>query len=193
VRFEDLPRIDDVIVDVEPLAALAHRCDPALCRHCQSCCGAGYEVCIEGDELPRVAGAIPLAARYAHGLSADDNPFEQVFADLYALDEDESGLCCFAYSTEAGDVLCSLHTAALEHGLPPTATKPRSCLLWPLAMSGRRPRFLTVDPGAFHFPCNARKEPDGALDPGVAAIVRLVFGEGFLGRLRSALACAPAV
>ena len=77
--------------------------------------------------------------------------------------------------------MCSLHSAALELGLPPAQVKPRACALWPLALVKGDPPLLTVQEGVLDFPCNrARSESSGGLDPGVAEIVEAVFGHAFL-------------
>jgi hypothetical protein len=186
MRFDQLPSVQGVVVDVEALETIAHRCEPALCRRAGTCC-AGYDVCVAEDELPKLAGATELAARYVPDLGQGGNVFEELFDGLYSIDTDEDGLCVFAYEDAGGQVLCSLHSAALENGLDVRELKPRCCMLWPLALSGSRPRYLMVDPGAFSYPCNRRKASDGRLDEGIRQIVRCVLGEEFLAELGTAL------
>ena len=187
MTIADLPAIGDVAVDVPALLALEYACDPALCRAGRSCC-AGYEVCIDEDEIPKLVGAVPLARRYVPDLPDGGNVFERLFAGLYAIDTDEDGLCVFAYGGARGETLCSIHSAALDDGFDPRAVKPRSCLLWPLAMAGSPPRYLSVDPGAYSYPCCTRRRSDGALHAGVAAHIRYVLGEEFLAELNALLA-----
>ena len=187
MRFRDLPVIQGVIVEIDALRSISHRCDPRLCRG-SPCCGSGYEVCVEEEELPAIVGAMPLAARFAARLRAEeglDNVFDELWPGLYSIDTDDDGLCLFASSGEGGRVLCSLHCAALSEGIEVRRLKPRSCRLWPLAMTGSVPRYLGIDPGAFDFPCNSRR-PAGqpGLDDGIAEIVRDVLGEEFLRQFR---------
>ncbi len=181
MRFHELPRVGDVVVDLPALLELEHRCDPALCGD-SPCCGAGYEVCLGEDELPAVVGAMALARRYARRLHTreGENPFEELLPGLYRLDVAEDGRCLFAYVAGGGELLCSLHTAALANELEVSSVKPRSCRLWPLASSGSTPGYLGVDPGAYRFPCNRRRKThQKTLDPGVAAIMGDVFGAEF--------------
>jgi len=190
MRFDELPRIQGVIVDVDALRGISHRCDPGLCTD-SPCCGAGYEVCIDEDEIGKVVGAMPLAARYVPHLMTEtgpDNILDEILPGLHAIDTDDEGRCLFAYQGRGGAVLCSLHSAALAEGLDVGQVKPRSCMLWPLAMSGSRPRYLSVDPGAFDFPCNRRRGPgESGLDAGIADIVRELLGQEFLAEVEGLL------
>lgn len=190
MRLDDFPRIGDVAVDVAAVAAIAHQCDPALCRDSRKCCAA-HRICVEEDELPALRAFASLAARYTTSLppgdAADGIPGE-LFAGLYEIRRTEDGLCVFAFAAPDGRVLCSLHSAALDGGFDVREVKPRACLLWPLTLSGSRPRILSADAGAFAFPCTARRAPDGRLDAGVEDIIRCVLGEEFLARLAGAVA-----
>jgi hypothetical protein len=176
-----------MVVDAMALATLEHECRPELCRESAVCC-AGYDICVEEDELPKLTGGVALVGEYAPALADGPPPFEHAFGNLYALDTDPDGLCVFAYRTDEGTVLCSLHSAALDGGLDLRRVKPRSCLLWPLAVSGSEPRFLSVDPGAFRYPCNRRRAFDGRLHESIRAHVEYLFGAEFLAGLERAVA-----
>jgi hypothetical protein len=179
-----------VAIDAGAISGIAHRCDPRRCAG-RSCCGSGYEVCVEEDEAARIAAALPQAARHAAHLADGPGPdglFREVWPGLRAIRTRGDGLCILAYPGPEGEALCSLHSAALALGQELRELKPRSCLLWPLAMTGPRPPVLSVDPGAFRFPCNSRR-PAGArgLDAGVAEAVRRALGGEFLAEFAAAL------
>ena len=185
----ELVRIGGVRVDLNALTGIAHTCDPERCRHRESCC-ASYEICLDKADVERVAGMMPHVVGYVPRLGdADDfdNPFEKIEPNLYAMDTDEDGLCPFAYRVRGGAVMCSIHSAAVELGLKPYATKPRSCSLWPLSLSEDRVPILGVQEDAFRFPCNRRRSGRNSLHRNVASIVVEVFGEGFLREIDEAL------
>jgi hypothetical protein len=176
-----------MLVDVDALCSIEHECRPTLCADTGVCC-AGYDICVEEQELDRLTGATALAADYVPGLAEGPPPFRHLFADLYALDTDEAGLCVYAWRDPAGRTLCSLHSAALDRGLDVRRVKPRSCLLWPLAVSGSEPGYLSVDPGAFRYPCNRRRPASAAgLHRTIRRHVAYVFGEGFLEELEAVM------
>jgi hypothetical protein len=183
-------RIDGITVELDAVAALSHRCDPAVCAGRRSCC-AEYEVRISAREVSRIAGLMPRASRYAPELEADEgleNVFDGLEHDICAIETDEEGVCCFAYRGTEGAFLCSLHSAAVDLGLDPYAAKPEACTLWPLALVETDPPVLSVQPDAYRFPCNRRRTgPVTALDPGVERIVRALFGEGLAGQLQEAI------
>ena len=175
--------IENMRIDVEALRALAHRCDPMKCiGRVRGCCET-YEVVVGRREQGTIVGTLDEASRFAIGLKEDGNflePFEETEGGT-CLNTDEDGRCVFAYDDSLGATMCSLHSAALELGLPPAQVKPRACALWPLALVEGDPPLLTVQEGVLDFPCNrARGESSGGLDPGVAEIVEAVFGHAFL-------------
>ncbi len=181
-------RVGDLLVDLAALAGLAHECDPELCRGSGSCC-ADYDVFLEQGERERISRLLPAAGRHAAHLRGADpeSVFRRLGPHVYALARTEDGLCRLAYRDGRGRVLCALHSAALEQGLDPTRVKPGSCLLWPLSLTSSRPPVLSVQEGAFAYPCNRRRPRGSALSPSVAVSVRSLFGEPFAGQLTEAL------
>jgi len=185
-----LIRIGTILVDLSAIRSIAHHCDPAKCRGSRSCC-ARYEVAVTERELSAVIGMLPDAARFAPHLREDGgfvDVFEEADDGKTVLATDEDMRCVFAFRGQAGETLCSLHAAALAAALAPAAHKPRSCRLWPLALSDDRPRALTVMRDAYAFPCNRRRRgrPKG-LHPGIGEIILGAFGERFLQELEEHL------
>ncbi len=168
-----------VRVDLDAVLKIDHRCVPGQCGLSGSCC-ARYEVCVERTELSRVVGLMPRAARYSPDLVSDgelSNVFEETEDGLICLDRDEDGMCVFAYRSGKNMILCSLHSAALDSGIPPHEAKPGSCSLWPLALSDGPEPVLSVDEDAFMFPCNTlRQAPGPEPAPGIASILESLFG-----------------
>lgn len=180
-----LPEIDGVRVDVPALAALRHRCDPALCRDSGSCC-ACHDIWIGDEEAERILSLLPEAARfvpYLEGAASEGVVLKRLGPDWHTIVRRQDGLCALAYRAEDGRVLCSLHSAAFREGADPLRTKPECCVLWPLSLTTSNPPVLSVQEGAFEFPCNQRREPDGALDKGLSDIVRALFGREFSAAL----------
>jgi hypothetical protein len=179
--------VQNVRVHLAELRGLAHDCRPVLCSRMGTCCSQ-YLVTISERKLSRLVGMIPLAEKYARHLARPDvrhGCFEEG-PDGLELGTDDDGLCHFAFRRD-GAVLCSLHAAALEHGLEPYATKPQSCSLWPLMISTSRPRELAVMPDAWDYPCNRRRRGK-TLHAGVVEILRKVFGEPFAAACQTAAA-----
>lgn len=186
------PRIGRYLVDLDALQRITHRYDPVRCA-AQGCCCASYEISLGRAEVDRIAGCLPHAAAFAPWLldrGKLTNPFDEETPSRYVLDTDDDGRCVFAYTNGAGETRCSIHSAALQLGLPPFQTKPRSCALWPLAVSEGRPPLLSIQPDAFDFPCNRRRRPraDRSLDPSIAELIQLNFGPAFLPKILVALA-----
>ncbi len=183
--------IENMRIDVEALRALAHRCDPMKCiGRARGCCET-YEVVVDRCEQGTIVGTLDEASRFAIGLKEGGDflePFEETEGGT-CLSTDEDGRCVFAYDDARGATMCSLHSTALELGLPPAEVKPRACALWPLALVEGDPTLLTVQEGVLDFPCNrARGEGGGGLDAGVAAIVEALFGRGVLKEITASLA-----
>lgn len=180
----EYPKIQNICVDLDALRSIAHRCDPLRCRHVRACC-ARYEVCVDSDQAGGIVGMLPHAAQYAPALFEDGgyiDPFDDADDGELALATDEDGRCVFAYVGRHGETLCALHSAALDLSLPPHRAKPRSCWLWPLALSESTPPVLSVQDGAFALPCNRRRSGRG-LHRGIEDIVRARFGAAFLEAL----------
>jgi hypothetical protein len=182
--------IDGIVVELASLAGLSHRCRPRLCRRSRFCCAA-YEVEVDEGELATIVGLLPEAGRYAPALWSGNgwaNVFEEGEGGLYTLDSDEEGLCVFAYRRSSGGRRCALHTAAQDLGLSPYRAKPRCCALWPLALWETSTPVLGLHEDIFSFPCNAPRPHDSRdLDPGVAALIRENFSQGFLAELNNYL------
>jgi hypothetical protein len=181
----DLPLIDGLYIDVVSLLGISHRFDSVRCGK-NGCCCTTYEVGMEAGEMERLVDWQPLAAKYQPALASDeefDFPFDQDDEGKWVIETGEDATCPFSYRTAANETFCSLHTAAMERGLNPYHVKPRSCSLWPLALSEGDPPMLTVMEGVLQFPCN-RKKTSRTLSPGIAELVESCFGESFLVQLR---------
>ncbi len=181
----EYPIIEGIRVDIHALRALQHRCDPSRCVHARACCNS-YEVLVDRGEMERAVGAIPNALRYLDTTLDEIDPFDET-ENGHCLNTDEDGLCVFAYRGADRGIRCSLHSAALDLGLPPSRVKPKACVLWPLFLHEIEPPFLTVQSDATTFACNSLRATARGLDPGVADILRAVFGEGFLASLLALL------
>lgn len=183
------PVIDGVEVDVASILAISHDCSPELCRE-RRCCCACYEIHLSGREVNRAVGFVGAASKWAKGLKRGgvlDNVFDEDDEGGYTIDTTSDGSCAFLYRDRSRTPLCSLHTAAVEAGANPHRVKPVSCTLWPLALGEGGGKVLSVQDDALDFPCNGRVAGASALDPGISAIIREVFGPLFLGRVEEAV------
>jgi len=187
---ERYPTIRGIKVDVVSLLSIRHDCQPVHCKERKSCCQT-YEVLVDSDQHDDIIGAMSGAYEFAPQLKEDGEyigPFEDTDGGT-CLQADEDGLCVFAFKGKSDEILCSLHAAALEWNIEPIKVKPRSCVLWPLALVDSTPSFLTVQGDAMEFLCNSPADENNAkLDGEVEAIIESVFGDGFLTELRSAIA-----
>ncbi len=86
---------------------------------------------------------------------------------------------------EAEETVCSLHSAALELGLPPVEVKPRCCSLWPLALTEGPVPVLSINAQFASFPCNLKKPALAGIDEGIQETIRIYFGDSFLSELLS--------
>ena len=174
-------------MEIEAIYSISHNCQREFCRKDRCCCSS-YEVCIDTTELSTIIGCLPEAAKFSPHLnfgSGFQNVFEELGPNTFAIDTHEEGLCIFAYFVEDDSILCSLHSAALSLGLPPHKVKPKSCVLWPLSITEDYPIILSVDETALYFACNTPKNAyDSSLCSTIARIIRNVFGEPFLEKLR---------
>ena len=187
IEMNSMHVIEGITVDTAALISIAHNCVPGVCSM-DVCCCSRYEVCIDNKELTRIVGYIPEASKFASELRCDtgfENIFEETDDNLYSIDSDDNDLCVFAYPDPQRNVLCSLHTVALEMDLSPGEVKPRSCITWPLALSERSPVTLSIADDAFGFPCNTKKDA-GLIDPGIANIIKYIYGEEFLKAVEDA-------
>ncbi|MBL7031804.1 MAG: hypothetical protein ISR97_01325 [Nitrospira sp.] len=179
------PVIEDVVVDIPALLSIAHSCDPLICTSSGSCCGS-FEICVEADEMDRVVGFMPMASEFSEGLMSGGsfrNVFEELEPGLFAIDAGESGICVFGYHGAKDEVLCSLHSVAMQRNYKPEEVKPKGCVLWPLALSEDKPLSLSVDSEAFLFPCNKQQKGASRLDMGIADIIKKLFGRAFLDQI----------
>ncbi len=143
--------IDKTEVDIEALYSITYCCTPGICTKSQCCCSK-YEICIDRKEMSNLIGFLPEASTYAEYLNDGDgyeNVFDEREADLLAIDMNDEDICAFSYLTKKEEILCSLHTAALELNLPPHEVKPKSCTTWPLAVSDTKPVRLSISDDAF--------------------------------------------
>lgn len=169
-------------VDLDAVRELAYRCDPGLCGKA-TCCGH-YEVAVTRRERERLTGLLDevAALRSASGMDEDiDYPFESE-GGRCALETDEAGRCRFLFRSGTA-YLCGVHAAALAHGVAPERWKPRSCVLWPLAVGEGAGRELGVQEGAEAFPCVQRVAGKRTIDADVWEIIEAVFGKRFRSEL----------
>lgn len=178
--------IGPVRLDAQALRGLAHACIPAACTAEPSCC-ATYEIAVTERELEAALGFCGAARRWARMLDPEEC-YEETDEGGLALAAHEDGACCFAYrrGKNRKALWCSLHTAALEQNLDPAAVKPMPCRLWPLALSEDDAPVLSVQDGAFAFPCNRRRRAKG-LDPGVRELLVSAFGEAAAADIEASL------
>lgn len=173
-------------VDIGALWGIAHSCRPELCRKMRGCCEV-YDVIVTREELSCIIGMVDAgngSCAELKRLSCANEFFEEEGGGVFSITTDDNMRCVFAHRSRQG-LRCYLHSSALRLGLNPYRTKPRSCAIWPLALSeGRRPR-LAVPEDAFEFPCNRRRAARGPLADGIRDIVREVFGETFLGQIEA--------
>lgn len=150
--------INGIEVDLRSVYSINHLCRNGVCNS-RTCCCANYEVCVDSGELSAIIECLDEASKFApHLKSGDgfDNVFDQIGTDLFCIDTNDEGLCVFAYDLEER-IFCSLHSAAISLGIPPSAIKPKVCALWPLSRAEEKPVILSIDEDAFSFKCNKLK------------------------------------
>ena len=177
--------VGHIRVDAVALMSIRHRCRPRVCKGRPNCCSR-FQIHVGAEELETIVGFLPLARKYAPFIGNEDgydNIFEEAEEDSFLIDADENEQCVFAYLTSAGETLCSLHSAALDLGLPPVDVKPRCCSLWPLALTDGPQRVLSINTLSGQFPCNQKNAVSGGMDRGIRETIRNYFGTSFLSEL----------
>jgi len=174
-------------VDMAALSRLRYRCEPHLCGVQDNCCRR-YDVWLDDREAQRIEEMLPAVRRHfpcrSHSCGRR-SVMRRIRAGRYVLQKNADECCTLSYRTDDGRLLCTLHTAAREEGVPLWKAKPRLCLLWPLSLSRGEPPVLTVQDGVRSFPCCRSRRPRPALHEGVAETVRLYFGTDLLHDIQS--------
>ncbi|MDO9541453.1 MAG: hypothetical protein Q7J98_03910 [Kiritimatiellia bacterium] len=170
-------------VNLAAILSIGHACRG--CTRPETCCCARYEVCVNTAELNRIIQVLPEVGKLCPHLRTAkgyDNVFDEVEPGLYALDTTDKGLCVFAFMS-GHTIRCSLHSAALNLGLPLGKVKPQACLLWPLSASANN-EFLSLDSEALSFRCiSRRRNPSRKLSPSLLETIKLLYGETFSAQL----------
>ena len=176
-----------IVVDLQSLATLQHECTGCT-KGTPTCC-AQYDICVSTDEMQRIIGYTPQAAIYCPQLKTSDgydNIFEEIGRDLYRIDTSDNELCTLAYHY-GQETRCSLHSVALDLNLPINTLKPEACLLWPLALSEKKPVSLSIHMDAFRFPCNRLRPEQKKIHSSVIDILETVFGRKFTAQVIAAV------
>jgi hypothetical protein len=179
--------VGNIRVDVPALMSIRHSCRPGVCKGAPNCCSC-FQIHVNEKELETIVGFLPLVEKYTPsigGLQGYDNIFEEAEDDCFLIDADENERCVFAYTTAREEILCSLHSAALDLGLPPVDVKPKCCSLWPLALTKGPDRVLSINALYAAFPCNQKKAVPEGIDAGIQETIRIYFGASFLSELLS--------
>ncbi len=173
-------------VDVNAVTGLKYRCDPKSCRNRLCCCGV-YDVWINAKEKEKISRCLPAASNYpVEGRGNDVSDFLRWIGAGYILRKDKEQFCSLSYRTGDGQVRCSLHSIALDQNISPVEIKPRNCVLWPLSLSGKGEKTLSVQDDAYNFPCcrTAHTANCSLIERGTACLIKENFGERFLSILR---------
>ncbi len=177
-----LVRIGGMRVNMTALSRLSYRCKPHICGIRDNCCRR-YDVWLDDREARRIEEMLPVLRRHfpEHSVPRDRRSvLRRITAGRYVLRKNDDGCCELSYRTDDGRLLCTLHTAALEEGIPLRKAKPRLCLLWPLSLSRADLPLLTVQNGVRSFPCCSSRPSAPTLHEGVAETVRMYFGADVL-------------
>ena len=167
--------------------SIRHDCLPAVCKGKANCCSC-FQIHVDEKELETIVGFLPLVEKYIpsiDGAQGYDNIFEEAEDDCFIIDADEDERCIFAYTTATEEILCSLHSAAIDLGLPPVDVKPKCCSLWPLALTKGPDTVLSINALYAAFPCNQKKVVPEGIDEGIQETIRIYFGASFLSELLS--------
>ena len=185
--FEKEVIVGNIQVDVPALLSIRHHCRPGVCKGKPNCCSC-FQIHVDEKEMETIVGFLPLVEKYTPSISDEpgyDNVFEEAEDGIFLIDADADEQCVFAYMNEAEETLCSLHSAAIELGLPPVDIKPRCCSLWPLALTGGPQPILSINKLYESFPCNHKKAIPTCIDTGIQETIRIYFGASFLSELLS--------
>ena len=178
--------VGNIRVDVPALMSIRHCCRPGVCKETPNCCSC-FQIHANEKELETIVGFLPLAEKYTSAIGNEkgyDNVFEETEDGCFIIDVDENERCVFAYTSEE-ETLCSLHSAAIDLGLPPRDVKPKCCSLWPLALTGASDPVLSINALFATFPCNRKKVVLEGIDKGIQETIRIYFGDSFLYELLS--------
>ena len=179
--------VNNIRIDVPALMSIRHRCRPGVCKGRPNCCSC-FQIHVDEKELETIVGFLPLVEKYTPSIRSKpgyDNVFEEAEEGCFLIDADDDEQCVFAYMNAAEETLCSLHSAAIDMGLPPVDVKPKCCSLWPLAITGRPHPVLSINTLYASFPCNSKKANPTGIDAGIQETIRIYFGESFLSELLS--------
>jgi len=177
--------IDNIKVDIKALMSIGHDCRPKVCSGSPNCCSR-YRIHVSEQEMETIVGFIPLTAKYTASVgdaSSFTNVFEEEQDGSLVIDADENEQCVFAYTAESQEILCALHTAALDLGMSPFEVKPKCCTIWPLTLTDEPVPTLSVDNHFESFPCNRKKTAAQGIDSGIKETIRVYFGDTFLDEL----------
>lgn len=177
--------VSGIRIDVPALMSIRHGCRPAKCKGKPNCCSC-FQIHVDEKELETIVGFLPLAEKYAASIGGEkgyDNVFEEDEDGLFLVDADENEQCVFAYMNDRKEILCSLHSAAIDLGLPPVDVKPKCCSLWPLALTSGPDPVLSINVLYATFPCNSKKAVPEGIDDGIQETIQNYFGASFLAEL----------
>lgn len=179
--------VEGIHINVPALMSIRHSCQPAVCKGKPTCCSR-FQIHVDEKELETIVGFLPLVEKYTSsigGAQGYDNIFEEAEDGCFIIDVDENERCVFAYTTAKEEILCSLHSAAIDLGLPPVDVKPKCCSLWPLALNRGPDPVLSINALYASFPCNQKKAVPEGIDHGIQETIRIYFGASFLSELLS--------
>lgn len=182
-------KVEDYNVDIRAVTDLKYQCDPKLCRNQRCCCGV-YDVWINAEEKKKISNCLPAVSNYPiENRGKRVSGFLRWIGAGYILRKNKEKVCSLSYRTKDGQTLCSLHSIALDQNIPPIETKPRSCVLWPLSLSGQGDKTLSVQDDAYDFPCCRTDQSTNFLgvESGTASLIKENLGERFLSILRRKL------
>ena len=170
---------DHVIIDLDSLKTLHHKCDGCTHRSIGVSCCNRFEVCVTKSEMCKIVGIIPYIVKYCRHLLVNDefdNVFDEAEDGLYTIDTHINGLCVFAYRNN-GRILCGIHSVADILGLNWYNLKPLSCVLWPLSISKDSSPMISIDESARCFHCNnVVLNKSTCLDSSVIQILKNIVG-----------------